>query len=709
MEEADNLGVEQPSDFGDQQDPVAIQKRFSTEVRLAKKREDAFRRRAKEATQKYTETDRMGDDEDAKFALFWSNVETLKPTLYARAPKLEISRRHKDRDPTSLTGSLILERSAGYYYESEQFDVKARAAIQDYLISGRGIIWQRYHAEKTLKELRVDLTMAPDGSLVVSATGEVFIPEAAEVELQEDERGIFFIEQYEDLASEEVIHERVKYSDFLHADCSNWEQCGWVARRVFMRKDEAIAFFDEEAAERIKYQFIEGSADKELQDEENEETKSAFRRAELWEIWCKESNQVYWIQLGQEKIIDASEPPLRLKGFFPCAMPLLATLDGESLIPKSDYHLYKGQCGYIDELTVRIELLTSALAVRGVRDAQYEELDRLLDDAAENDIIPVKNWSQFMQEGGLDKLVQMFPLETIANTLKMLIDLRNEAEQNIYRITGIGDIIRGSSDPMETATAQRLKGQYMNNRLSERQKAVQAWIRDNIRITCEIIAEQFDDNTIALLCGARYLDDTEKQAYPEALTLIRDDILREFAIDIETDSTLAIDQDRQKEEGIEVMQTFGKFLEQAAKSGQLSPSMLLAMKAIAMFAVRRVKGGRQLEGEMETAFEQMAQQAAQPRPNPKAMEAQQKAQAKLQEAQAKLQLEQAKMQMEIEFKKRELELKAQLEREKMQMEFEQKTREAIADQQAEVVKQQIRTEGEVRKSQQDIPVLSPMN
>src|SRR5690348_4841834 len=80
-----------------------------------------------------------------------------------------------------------------------------------------------------------------------------------------------------------------------------------------------------------------------------------------------------------------------------------------------------------------------------------------------------------------------------------------------YQITGLSDIIRGLSDPNETATAQQIKGQFSVLRISDAQTEVQRFCRDVIRICAEIIAG-YDLNTLKQISGVKLLTNAEKQA-----------------------------------------------------------------------------------------------------------------------------------------------------------------------------------------------------
>ena len=73
---------------------------------------------------------------------------------------------------------------------------------------------------------------------------------------------------------------------------------------------------------------------------------------------------------------------------------------------------------------------------------------------------------------------------------------KEKVKQNIYDITGISDLMRGMSDPRETAKAQQIKGLFGSLRFQDRQKCVQEHRKHIYRIIAEIIAEHYDEYTL---------------------------------------------------------------------------------------------------------------------------------------------------------------------------------------------------------------------
>ncbi len=95
----------------------------------------------------------------------------------------------------------------------------------------------------------------------------------------------------------------------------------------------------------------------------------------------------------------------------------------------------------------------------------------------------------------------------------------------------------------------------------------------------------------------------EKQAqFDAACALIRKDGVRGFRLDIEADSTIAPDEQAEKQARIEFLQQMVPFMEQIVPVAQGSPEMSELMSQIAMFAVRGFRVARPLEEAFEKAF-----------------------------------------------------------------------------------------------------------
>ena len=195
------------------------------------------------------------------------------------------------------------------------------------------------------------------------------------------------------------------------------------------------------------------------------------------------------------------DDPLNLDKFFPCLKPLFATMTNDTLEPVSDHLEYQDQALQIDDLTNRISLLTMAQKVSGLYDAANKDLARLLDEGNENKMVPVANWAQLAAKGGLEAAVTFMPIKEIAETLEGLVAARDKVKQDMFEITGMSDIIRGQSDPRETAAAVNTKGRWGSLRLQARQAAVARFCRDIIAMMGEAIAEHYTPEMLVNISG----------------------------------------------------------------------------------------------------------------------------------------------------------------------------------------------------------------
>jgi hypothetical protein len=572
------------------------------------------------------------DDGERRINIFWSNVSTLQPALYARRAKPVVERRFKDADPIGRTAAEVLERAVTFATDSDQFDEVIKQARDDRLIVGRGTAWLRYvpHFEKM---------QPPTPSEGVGITDD-----ASEYEAETPE------EPGDMLVFEEVAHDYVAWRDFLMSPAKTWREVRWVSRKVQMTRAELIERFGEEIGRAVPL-------NARLRQDNPDSPEARFRdgmaaRAEVYEIWDKAERKVCWIAKGYEAPLDERADPLRLREFFPCPKPLFATLTTDSLIPTPDFLLYKDQANDLDDVTYRLSKLTEACRVSGVYDASQDaSLERLFQEGGDNRLIPVNTWAAFSEKGGLRGVMDFVPLDGIIATIRELTGREQALKAQIYEITGISDIVRGYSAPQETATAQQIKGQFAALRLQEQQAEVARFARDLIAMTAEIIAEHFQPQTIALMSGLQEQAPEFQQAFMPAVELLRQDAMRSFRIEIETDSTIAIDEQGDKQAATEFLTAMGNYMASSLPMAQQAPELLPVVGQGAVFLARRFRAGRQLEGAIEQAFQALEQRAQQM--------AQQPQQQQPDAAMLKAQADDKRLAMEGEIKGRELMLREQ--------------------------------------------------
>lgn len=615
-------------------------------IALQRKTEEQWRKKAGDAVTRYRDEEKR---DGRRFNILFANTQTILPAIYNSQPVPDIRRRFGDEDPTGKVVSQVLERASSYMMDAYDFDDTMRSACWDMEVVGRGVVRVRY--EPTLNG--------------------------------------------EEIVDEVLSCDYVDWRDFIRGPGRRWSEVPWVAFEHRLTREELAERFGP-IGKTMPLDFVQEHAGK----DDDRDVPDVFKRGTVYEVWDKQRREVlFFAKSVPQKVLQRVEDPLGLKEFFPIPRPLYSVPDTGSLVPLVPYELYRDQAEELDRVTARITALVAMVRYRGLRAADITEFADL-SDADDGDFVPVQNWQQFVGTtgaGGLDKALWMAPIDVLVQVIKELVVHRDEIKRVIYEITGLSDILRGASEAQETATAQRIKSQWGSLRIEDRQKEVARFARDLLRIKCELIAEKFQPQTLAMMTGInlptmqakqqammamqqgvqdpRAAEMAQTPAWEEVVHVMRSDALRAYRVDIETDSTIQADVARAQENAARFVEGLGAFIQSigpAVAAGQFPREV--AADLMGAFS-RNFKLGRQAEDAMEKL-----KNAPPPQPQADPMEAekaklaaeQQRAQAEMQMKQAEMQmrgqLEQQKLQANVETERMKLEAQTALERERMDRE-----------------------------------------
>jgi hypothetical protein len=482
----------------------------------------------------------------------------------------------------------------------------------------------------------------------------------------------------------------VYWADFLHSPARTWDEVWWVARAVYMTKEEGVERFGD------VFKNVSLTSQNTDMDGKNPMTaKMTYdKKAKVYEIWNKRSGKVCWIAKGYPQALDERDDPLDLEEFFPCPKPLLATTTTGTMIPVPDYCEYEDQAQELDNLTQRIYLLTKACKAVGVFNAEFKELARMFSEGVDNKLFPVTGWAAMSEKGGLKGAIDMMDTSQIIVTLRELYAAREQVKQSIYEIMGISDILRGSSKAAETLGAQQLKANFGSLRLRSAQGDVARFATDVFKLKAQIICKFYPPELIVEMSGVMNTQDGQNpELLQAAIQMLSNSTIRDFHIQVEADSLAQIDEQAEKQAAAEAVETIGSFLQSSLPIMQSVPEMLPMMSEMLLFLVRRFRAGRGMEGAIEQAMKALsdkaAQAAQQPQQNPEMMKLQADQQAEQMRMQAQAQTEQMKMQADAQL----TQVKAQLD---MQMQQ--------AKVQAEMQLQQMKAEFEVAKQNNEMQI-----
>jgi len=632
---------------------------WNDQIRRARGFEETWRNRCYEIIDRYRDDNPDRMMRDTRMNIFYSNVDTLKSALYFKTPRPKVRRRFRDNDPVGRTVATVLERGLQYQLDVYNFDMAVRRAIEDYLIVGRGVLRVTY--EPVVVE--GDPEMIPVRQQPITGIGEVAPGQIGDVPIgsafvdaegnqvdagmvMQGPMGPYVLGEPVEYVGEQSIRcEYVHWEDFVMSPARGWPDVTWIGFRHLMTRQELVDYYGPKGEMiPLSYRGDEGDAY-----EDNKQPD----RAEIYEIWDKRSGKQIFIAADYDELLEEFDDPYNLDGFWPIPEPLYAVSTTDTTLPVPEILTYEDQLYELDLITQRIANLTEALKRRGVYDASFQELQRLAN-AEDNAFIPVDNMAMLQAGGGLANVMQEAPLDNLIKALAQLYQSRQIVVQTIYEITGISDIMRGSSASRETATAQRIKGQFGAMRLVNRQRCIEMFLDQILELKAELMVENLEPELLSRITGV--------PVSPEAVALMRDERLRSYRISIDTDESQAVDTAIEQQRRTEFLTATVQFLQAIGPMVSSGAIGFEQAKQMLLFAARAFPGARDLEDTLE------AIQPPQGRPNPadklvevEAAKVQAQADQAAADAQvkvARLQLDQQKAAQDAQFKQQKLEIDA---------------------------------------------------
>ena len=632
------------------------------ELGAAKKREKDFRKEGEKIISIYG--GKMV--KDTPFNILYSNTETLLPAVYSNVPIPVVSRRFRDDDPLGKHASEASQRCLKFLLDTnidgyETFDEAMKASVLDALLPGRGICTVKY-----------------DADVIESEEGDP-----------------------QEVSKELVCCETRPWNKVYFGYAKKWSKVPWIAFEEHIDKEEAERLFDKEIANKLVYTNYE-ERDAERQDydyQEDDSDEGAKKTTCIYVIWDKDGGRKirYVSEQFKDQYLKEVDDPLGLTGFYNMPKPI-QFLEKNDMLPKAIYELYQNQAKELNNVTKRISTLVGAIKARAIYDGSMGDDIKRLMDADEGEMVPADTASALSTEKGLQNAIWFWPVDKLIVVLRELIGAREQIKATIYEITGISDILRGSTVASETATAQKIKSQWGSLRLKRIQKEVQRYSRDLLRMMLEVAATKFSEETWAKMTGLPFNTtmqaeqmkmlamqaqmvgqqiDPQTQArmnwpvWGDVLGLLRNDIQRAFRIDIETNSTVEVEATDDKEQMAEVMNAMGQALNGLTPLVSNGTLPFQAAQAMLLTIVRRFRFGSEIEDMIKSMVQPQPPNSKEAALQQQMQQMQQQGQQAIQKAQqtvAEKDIELAKIRGEALAEKK----LAELEKEAQQLEFDRR-------------------------------------
>lgn len=590
---------EQPKKSKGAADSSAKAKKWQVELSASKRWMAKFTRTARACENAYLgkfDADEMRPMGDyvGKVNLFWSNVQVILSAIYGKLPKADVDRKFKDYDDdVARVAGIIMQRILNSDMERDWDDTNAamRDAVQDRFISGLGQVWCRYDVE----------TEEYDEPATDPLTGQPALDEMGQPQMQKAER----------ILNEEAETDYVYWDDFRYSPCRRWRECRWVARRVYMKPERVQKRFKLKPEQLGMLPIATRMPNDNDQGQQDDVLKATPQKmVAIWEIWNKEDNYVCWYCEGCNFLLDEQPDPLELDDFFPCPMPVVATTLTKAFLPRADYAMAQDLYKELDRINARLSALSDAVKAAGVYDKTATGVKTLLTTGVQNALVPVDNWSTFVEKGGLKGVTDWLPIDMFVNAITQLSQRKQQVQQDLYEVLGISDIMRGASVASETLGAQQLKVQYGGARLANLQNDVARFVSEVMRIRANIVANLFQPETILKRSQIERTPDA-KFAQP-AVSLLKDFGTSLYSICVTSDSLAAPDWAAEKEARTEFLGATSNYLMASAPIVQNDPMVGSFLIKLLQWSAAGFKGAQTIEGVLDEAARALAQKATEP-------------------------------------------------------------------------------------------------
>lgn len=485
--------------------------------------------------------------------IFWASIETLKPFLYFKQPTPFVIRSRKTADEAENLAATILERTLLWNMKQFDFDSVIKYARNDFLLSGMGILWEQYNP--SFYNLGKELIKNREQVDTVYVSPTSFLADTEKVEI--------------------------------------WEDVTWIARRTCLNLNEMEDNFDSDIVGYLAQRFGDAA------------------RITVYEIWDKVSKCIYFLSPEYPyDFLDVYEDTLHLSGFFPCPKPIMSTLTNDGIIPVPDYVEIKTLLDELDGVNNRMRLTMQALKVSGCYDNSFPELANILD--KDVTLVSLSEFEKLKDAGGIKGVIDFAPIEQYISALQALASRRQTLIDSIYEITGVSDIMRGSSKVGDTATAVTKKTNFGTLRNQDRQNDMQRFLKDLLRIKAEIICEQFSPQFLLSFLNTDELKNINVAM--KAVKILKADKLRSMVIDLETDGCYDLEQE--EERTLKVLRHINEIINMAFDIVSKQPALLPLYKQMLESAAATMPKARQFDAIMDTAFKKIDEELNAPDEKP---------------------------------------------------------------------------------------------
>jgi hypothetical protein len=584
--------------------------------------------------------------ENRPYPIYWSSVKTLEPAYYSRTPKILTEREFGIHDPVALTASLIAERVGKHLIGESDFDAVMQKVVLDFIHADKATAQVTYTADFKEEEARVEIAQLEDGSFINAKTQEVF-----DGDVSQDDLGLFANEMQKVPYNQRVRAVECSYDEILHSpEAKSESEIKEKAYYFLMDRQEAERRFGKDVASKINWKTKREAMSKEVGTEASRDlTEIVGEYIEGWECWYLPDAWVCWVSdQYQDGFLDQKDDPYGLKGFFPSPPFIISSRPSKTMYPTSAFQHLKACADQLHDAAERVTQLSAGAKRRALVDGADEDLIAALNSSEEGEYVAMTNLAKIVEKGGIENSVLWVPIGELVKAITELSNLQDKFKNEFFEWFGVPDILRGATDPLETASAQEIKSSAAHDRFKFQKKQIATLARDLIEMMTDLALAVYNEDLLKQIAGFDFMTPEHQGRWDAALQMLRDPKVRVVRLAIDTDTMSFVDEQQRAYKTQQAAQVLTNGLDKVYKMLEMSPDYAAVGLQALLLSLNAISPGKEFEDSVKKSVNALIEKAQAPKPEqppPPDYEM------------LKIQVEQQRLQLDAQTKMRDLDRK----------------------------------------------------
>lgn len=629
-----------------------------------------------------------------KYPLWYNIYKVRQSIVYSRLGQPIV----KD---TNETGQDSIGASAAFFKERLAINLAKDDDPKDTLFACRNdllatdfCVARGYYEKEDVKE-RVKERLTPQkteqGNIVwYDQNGDVFKGQ----DFEQDDEGMFaYLPRTVDVTNERVCVEHILYRHFyVDPDVKRWKRVRRIAFENYYSVPEFKDLFGASSYDELKIaEQREGNPDFEKQqnikvyeywDDYSKETKWFCDNSESF-LEPKSEYYPYEHELDEgEGEVNPDRGILNLPQFWPCVKPRIRNAPTDSFWPTPEYEQFRDILLNIDNLFSRGMNIAQIIRPRLFYDDDIDGVAQGISLTSDTQVVGVPNLTKALTAAGgdLNNVAQYLDISVPANALQVIFQELEREIATVKQMVGVNDMMQGLSadNSGKTLGERQMEQKHSLSQIEELQVMMAELDRDIHELRCDIAVNNFKVESLVKYMMPETAPENHRKNFQPAIGLLKENHKR-FRLDLETDSTIAINEQYDKAMRKELVDAMTTGLQGVAEMAQTKPELVQLSLETMKYYIQGFRGSKIFQEEItqtiDNVIKSIQEQAEAAKENPPfnkdefdAQLAQQKLQQDGQLAQMKIESEQLIKSAELAQNERIAGLDAQTEQMRLQQE-----------------------------------------